>query len=77
MVQRFTQGSGCFNTALGFVMTLQGIGAALSPGMANWVVGAAQDFGLAFVVLAAASLLALPTFWLSQRCAPAVTAPPG
>lgn len=77
LVQRFTQGSGRFNTALGFVMTLQGVGAALSPGMANWVVGPAQHFGMAFVVLAAASLLALPAFWLAQRHAPEVHAPPG
>ncbi|RYF33373.1 MAG: MFS transporter [Comamonadaceae bacterium] len=77
LVQRFTQGTGRFNTALGFVMTLQGVGAALSPGMANWVVGPAQHFGIAFVVLAGASLFALPAFWLAQRYAPEVHAPPG
>ena len=67
LVQRYTRGSGRFNTALGFVMTLQGIGAALSPGIANAVVGSGQRFGLAFVVLATAAVLALPMFWLAQR----------
>ncbi|MGJ7581080.1 MFS transporter [Variovorax sp. RHLX14] len=67
MVQRYVQGTGRFNTALGFVMTLQGIGAALSPGIANAIVGSGQRFGLAFVVLATAALLALPMFWLAQR----------
>lgn len=70
LVLRYTQGSGRFNTALGLVMTLQGIGAALSPSLANSVVGADQRFGLAFVALAAASLLALPAFWLARRQAP-------
>jgi hypothetical protein len=67
LVQRYTRGSGRFNTALGFVMTLQGIGAALSPGIANVIVGAAGRFGLAFMCLAGAALLALPAFWLAQR----------
>ncbi len=72
LVQRFTQGSGRFNTALGFVMTLQGVGAALSPTLANSVVGADQRFGLAFMVLSLAALVALPVFWWVQRHAPAV-----
>ncbi|WP_295684657.1 MFS transporter [uncultured Nevskia sp.] len=77
LVQRYTRGSGRFNTALGFVMTLQGVGAALSPAMANAVVGAGQHFGLAFVVLAATSVLALPIFRLAQRgtASPACSAP--
>ncbi|SFM75147.1 MFS transporter [Variovorax sp. OV329] len=69
LVQRYTRGTGRFNTALGLVMTLQGIGAAVSSGLANAVVGAEQHFGLAFVVLAAAAALALPVFWLAQRSA--------
>ena len=72
MVQRFTQGSGRFNTALGLVMTLQGVGAALSPTLANSVVGAGQHFGLAFVALSVAALVALPMFWWAQRHAPAI-----
>jgi hypothetical protein len=71
MVQRYVQGTGRFNTALGFVMTLQGIGAAVSPGLANALVGQGQNFGLAFVVLATAAVLALPMFWLAQRERPA------
>ena len=67
MVQRFTQGSGRFNTALGFVMALQGVGAALSSTLANTVVGAEQHFGLAFVALSLAALVALPLFWWAQR----------
>lgn len=72
LVQRFTQGSGRFNTALGWVMTLQGIGAALSPTLANSVVGAEQRFGFAFLALSAAALLALPVFAWVQRHAPKV-----
>ena len=67
MVQRFTEGSGRFNTSLGFVMTLQGIGAAMSPALANTVVGSGQHFALAFAALAASALLALPFFWWAQR----------
>jgi MFS family permease len=67
MVQRFTEGSGRFNTSLGFVMTLQGIGAAMSPALANTVVGSGQNFALAFAALAASALLALPFFWWAQR----------
>ncbi|MCZ2498774.1 MFS transporter [Xylophilus sp. Kf1] len=67
LVQRHARGSGRFNTSLGFVMTLQGIGAAFSPTLANTVVGSAGHFGPAFVTLACASLLALPLFWWSQR----------
>lgn len=70
MVQRYTQGSGSFNTALGDVMTLQGVGAALSPTLANSVVGAQQHFGMAFVSLSVAALVALPLFWWSGRMAP-------
>ncbi|KQP15225.1 MFS transporter [Pseudorhodoferax sp. Leaf267] len=67
LVQRYTAGSGRFNTALGFVMTLQGIGAALSPGVANVIVGRALHFGPAFVCLAGAAVLALPLFWWAER----------
>ena len=70
MVQRYTEGSGRFNTALGGVMTLQGVGAALSPMLANSVVGAQQHFGLAFVSLSVAALAALPLFWWAGRLAP-------
>ena len=67
MVHRYTAGSGSFNTALGGVMTLQGIGAALSPTLANLVVGEQQHFGLAFVALSVAALVALPLLWSADR----------
>ena len=67
LVQRHARGSGHFNTALGFVLTLQGVGAALSPALANAIVGDEGRFGAAFLTLAAASVLALPLFWASER----------
>ena len=67
MVERYVRGSGRYNTALGLVMTLQGVGAALSPAIANSVVGAQGHFGLAFAVLAGCAVLALPVFWFAQR----------
>lgn len=67
LVQRYTAGSGRFNTALGLVMTLQGVGAALSPAIANLIVGADLRFGTAFVALACAALLALPLFWWAEQ----------
>ena len=75
LVQRFTQGTGRFNTALGFVMTLQGVGAALSPALANTIVGEGRHFGPAFVALAAMAALAWPVFWLAQRAGGAVPQP--
>ncbi|CAM3608023.1 MFS transporter [Paracidovorax anthurii] len=69
MVERQVRGSGCYNTALGLVMALQGIGAALSPAIANAVVGAQGHFGRAFAVLAGCAALALPAFMLAQRSA--------
>ncbi len=69
MVERYVRGSGRYNTALGLVMTMQGVGAAMSPAVANTVVGAGGHFGLAFAVLAGCALLALPAFWMAQRAA--------
>ena len=69
LVQRYTEGSGRFNLALGLVMALQSIGAALSPGMANALEGADLRFGLAFLTLSCAATLALPLFWFAQRAA--------
>ncbi|MDA8443506.1 MFS transporter [Paracidovorax valerianellae] len=69
MVERYVRGSGRYNTALGLVMTLQGVGAAISPAVANSIVGTQGHFGLAFAVLAGCAVLALPVFWLAQRAA--------
>jgi hypothetical protein len=35
-------------------------------------VGAGQHFGLAFVALSVAALVALPMFWWAQRYAPVI-----
>lgn len=67
MVERYARGTGRYNLALGLVLTLQGVGAALSAGVANAVVGARGHFGLAFAVLAGCALLAMPVFMLAQR----------
>ncbi|MFD1841490.1 MFS transporter [Paracidovorax cattleyae] len=75
MVERYVRGSGRYNTALGLVMTLQGVGASLSPAIANSVVGAQGRFGLAFALLAGCAVLALPVFCLAQRQAALHPAP--
>jgi len=75
MVERFARGTGRYNLALGLVLTLQGVGAALSAGVANAVVGARGHFGLAFAVLAGCALLAMPVFMLAQRANARESAP--
>lgn len=75
MVERYVRGSGRYNLALGLVLTCQGVGAALSAGVANGVVGREGHFGLAFAVLAGCALLALPIFVMAQRAAGRVQAP--
>ncbi|WP_311222292.1 MULTISPECIES: hypothetical protein [unclassified Acidovorax] len=62
LVDRYVRGSGRYNTALGLVMTMQDVGAALSPAVAKTLVGAQGHFGLAFAVLAGCAVLAVPTF---------------
>ena len=75
MVERYVRGSGRYNLALGLVLTFQGVGAALSAGVANGVVGREGHFGLAFAVLAGCALLALPIFVMAQRAAGRAPAP--
>ncbi|WP_231394112.1 MFS transporter [Pseudacidovorax intermedius] len=75
MVERYVRGSGRYNLALGLVLTCQGVGAALSAGVANGVVGREGHFGLAFAVLAGCALLALPIFVMAQRAAGRLEAP--
>jgi MFS family permease len=74
LVARILHGTGHVNAGLGAVMTLQGIGAALSPALGGLV---AQQFGYAaaFLALGGIALLAL-ILWLGLRpvmaesCAP-------
>lgn len=65
LVARILAGTGHVNAGLGAVMTLQGIGASLSPSLGGIV---AQNFGYAtsFLVLGAVALLAL-ALWLAAR----------
>jgi cyanate permease len=65
VVKDFTAGTGRFNVSLGAVTTAFGLGAALSNGLAGWVVHEA-GYSAAFLTLAAIAavavllLLALP-----------------
>lgn len=62
LVAKMLQGSGHFNVGLGFVLTIQGLGAALSPAIAGWV---AQRYGyaLSFTLLTGFAVLALLLWW--------------
>ena len=65
LVARMLDGTGRVNVGQGAVMTVQGLGAALSPALGGWI---AQDFGYspAFVILGAFALLSL-ALWLGFR----------
>lgn len=65
LVARLLQGTGRVNVGQGAVMTVQGIGAALSPALGGWI---AQDFGYrtAFLLLGGVSLLSL-ALWVGFR----------
>lgn len=64
MVAQLLKGSGHINAGLGAVMSIQGVGAALSPALAGWV---AQRYGyaMAFATLGAVAVIALLMFQLS------------
>lgn len=66
LVAKMLQGSGHFNVGLGFVLTIQGLGAALSPAMAGWV---AQRYGYAmsFTLLTGVAVLAILLWWQQAR----------
>ena len=66
MVARLMQGTGRVNVAQGAVMTMQGIGAALSPALGGWV---AQTVGFdgAFLLLGAISVGSLGLWWGYRR----------
>lgn len=66
LVARLMQGSGHINIGLGAVTTVQSIGAALSPAIAG-MVAHHYGYGMAFILLAGLSLLALLA-WCGIAC---------
>ncbi|WP_420008954.1 MFS transporter [Xanthomonas sacchari] len=65
LVAHLLQGTGRVNVGQGAVMTMQGVGAALSPALGGWI---AQGFGYraAFLLLGGISLLSL-ALWVGMR----------
>lgn len=63
LVARLLHGTGRVNVGKGAVMTVQGIGAALSPALGGWL-SAAFGYRTAFLVLGAIALLAV-ALWAS------------
>jgi MFS family permease len=65
LVARLLQGTGRVNVGQGAVMTVQGVGAALSPALGGWL---AHAFGyrIAFLALGAIALLAV-ALWAGCR----------
>jgi predicted MFS family arabinose efflux permease len=64
VVKDLTQGTGRFNVSLGAVSTVFGLGAALSNGLAGWVVDAA-GYSAAFLTLAAIAAVAFLLLWFA------------
>jgi MFS family permease len=64
MVKDLTHGTGRFNVSLGAISTVFGLGAALSNGLAGWVVGSA-GYNAAFLTLAAIAGVAFVLLWLT------------
>jgi MFS family permease len=62
LVARILNGSGRVNVGQGAVMTVQGVGAALSSALGGWI---AQDLGypISFVILGSLSLIFL-ALWI-------------
>ena len=74
LVARILRGSGHVNAGLGAVMTVQGIGASLSPSLAGYV-ASAYGFSAAYLVLGAIAFAGLVLWSLSagklaKACAP-------
>jgi MFS family permease len=61
VVARIMQGTGRFNAGLAGVLTLQGLGAALSPALGGFI-AERMGFGTAFLVLGGIAILAIPVF---------------
>lgn len=65
LVARILQGTGHFNVGLGLVLTVQGVGAALSPAIAG-VVAQRYGYNTSFMMLTVCAVLAL-ALWYAQR----------
>ena len=65
MVARLTQGTGHTNAALGAILAIQGVGAALSTGLGG-AVAEFMGYGAAFLVLGAVALVAV-LLWLAAE----------
>jgi MFS family permease len=65
LVARILNGTGHINAGLGAVMTVQGVGASLSPALGGFVAGRI-GYSASFLVLGAIALVAL-TLWLAAR----------
>ena len=65
LVARILSGTGHVNAGLGAVMTMQGIGAALSPALGGYVAGR-LGYPASFMVLGAIAVVAL-ALWIATR----------
>ncbi|NWA62135.1 MFS transporter [Pantoea sp. B9002] len=65
-IVKVLEGSGHTNAGQGFIMLMQGVGAAMSPALAGNI-AAAYSYRSAFAVLGAIALAALITWWLGSR----------
>lgn len=64
VVKDLTQGTGRFNVSLGAISTVFGLGAALSNGLAGWVVRE-SGYNAAFLTLAAIAAVAFVLLWVA------------
>ncbi|WP_271800999.1 MFS transporter [Commensalibacter communis] len=62
LTARILDGSGRINTGIGIIMTVQGIGAALSPSIAG-IIAKDCNYGTAFIALSIIAIIGL-SFWL-------------
>ncbi len=62
LVAKLLQGTGRVNVGIGAVMTMQGVGAALSPALGGWI-AQAEGYPVAFLALGAISVVSL-ALWL-------------
>lgn len=75
LVARILNGTGRVNVGLGAIMTVQGIGASLSPALGGWL---AQGFGYptAFAILGSVSVISLVLWGFSSKTIHAAEANP-